>query len=170
MYLIYSETSLQRTPGPQNSVCYREVLATCMFFQNRLLLLQKTFCRVLGYSVIEPKVCQKGSVGKRKEPKNIILEDIMLVWWFGRHWLASVCNAWKGQSTKWTIILFLWFVLVLFVKKKWMSMCNRNFHYFIYISIPVHYALDIFATGKHVNHRDEYRLEIPTFSWTWTGH
>ena len=23
-------------------------------------------------------------------------------------------------------------------------------------------ALDIFATGKHVNHRDEYRLEIPT--------
>ena len=29
---------------------------------------------MLGYSVIEPKVCQKGSVGKRKEPKNIILE------------------------------------------------------------------------------------------------
>ena len=25
-----------------------------------------------------------------------------------------------------------------------------------------HCALDIFATGKHVNHRDEYGLESPT--------
>ena len=30
---------------------------------------------------------------------------------------------------------------------------------FLYLS---HCALDIFATEKHVNHRDEYGLEIPT--------
>ena len=31
----------------------------------------------------------------------------------------------------------------------------------IFLSLS-HCALDIFATGKHVNHRDEYGLEIPT--------
>ena len=30
----------------------------------------------------------------------------------------------------------------------------------IFLSLP-HYALNIFATGKHVNHRDEYGLVIP---------
>ena len=30
----------------------------------------------------------------------------------------------------------------------------------IFLSLS-HCALDIFATGKHVNHRDEYGLEIP---------
>ena len=30
---------------------------------------------------------------------------------------------------------------------------------FLYLS---HFALDIFATGKHINHNDEYRLKIPT--------
>ena len=31
----------------------------------------------------------------------------------------------------------------------------------IFLSLS-HCALDIFATGKHVNHRDEYGLEVPT--------
>ena len=31
----------------------------------------------------------------------------------------------------------------------------------IFLSL-FHCALGIFATGKHVNHRDEYGLEIPT--------
>ena len=31
----------------------------------------------------------------------------------------------------------------------------------IFLSLS-HCALDIFATGKNVNHRDEYGLEIPT--------
>ena len=30
----------------------------------------------------------------------------------------------------------------------------------VFLSLP-HYALNIFATGKHVNHRDEYGLVIP---------
>ena len=30
----------------------------------------------------------------------------------------------------------------------------------IFLSLS-HCALDIFAAGKHVNHRDEYGLEIP---------
>ena len=30
----------------------------------------------------------------------------------------------------------------------------------IFLSLP-HCALDIFATGKHVNQRDEYGVEIP---------
>ena len=34
-------------------------------------------------------------------------------------------------------------------------MCNRN------LSLS-HCALGIFTTGKHVNHRDEYGLEIPS--------
>ena len=48
---------------------------------------------MLGYILIDPKVCQKGSFGRRKSQKNNILEDIMLIWWFGSHWLASICNA-----------------------------------------------------------------------------
>ena len=31
----------------------------------------------------------------------------------------------------------------------------------IFLSLS-HYALGIFATGKHANHRDEYGLEFPT--------
>ena len=31
----------------------------------------------------------------------------------------------------------------------------------IFLSLS-HWTLDIFVTGKHVNHRDEYGLEIPT--------
>ena len=31
----------------------------------------------------------------------------------------------------------------------------------IFLSLP-HCALGIFATGKYVNHRDEFGLEIPT--------
>ena len=31
----------------------------------------------------------------------------------------------------------------------------------IFLSLS-HCALDIFATGKHINHSDEYGLEIPT--------
>ena len=30
----------------------------------------------------------------------------------------------------------------------------------MFLSLP-HFALDIFGTGKHVNHRGEYGLEIP---------
>ena len=51
--------------------------------------------------------------------------------------MASVCNAWKSQSTKWTGMLFLRFVLILSVEEKWLSMCNRNLHDCIHISIPV---------------------------------
>ena len=40
-------------------------------------------------------------------------------------------------------------------------MWNRNLHDCIHISVS-YCALDVFATGKHVNHRDEYGLEIPT--------
>ena len=31
----------------------------------------------------------------------------------------------------------------------------------IFLSLS-RFALGVFATGKHVNHRDEYELEIPT--------
>ena len=51
------------------------------------------------------------------------------------------------------------FILILTVEKKWLSMCNRNLHDCIHVSIPVPLR---FATGKHVNHRDKYGLEIPT--------
>ena len=39
-------------------------------------------------------------------------------------------------------------------------MCNRNLHNFIRISILVPLRIDIFETGKHVNHGGEYGLEI----------
>ena len=51
-------------------------------------------------------------------------------------------------------MLFLWLILILMVKK-WLSMYKRNLHGCIHISY-------IFATGKHVNHRDKYRLETAT--------
>ena len=37
-------------------------------------------------------------------------------------------------------------------------MCNRNLHNCIRISILVSLRIDIFATGKHVNHGVEYGL------------
>ena len=40
-------------------------------------------------------------------------------------------------------------------------MCNRNLHDCIHVSIPANCALDIFATGKRVNHGVECGLEIP---------
>ena len=48
-----------------------------------------------------------------------------------------------------------WFVLIPIVKEKWFSMYNRSLDYCVHISIPVQLRLDIFATGKHVNHRDK---------------
>ena len=41
-------------------------------------------------------------------------------------------------------------------------MCNRNLHNCVRISILFLLHIDIFATGKHVNHRVEYGLEIST--------
>ena len=59
-------------------------------------------------------------------------------------------------------MLFLWFVPILTIGEKWLFMCNKNLHDCIHISVPVPLRFGIFATGKHVNHRDEYGLEIPT--------
>ena len=52
---------------------YIEVLPKLAYFTS------KTYSRVLGYSVIETAVCQKVFVGRRN-PKDNILEDIMLIW------------------------------------------------------------------------------------------
>ena len=41
-------------------------------------------------------------------------------------------------------------------------MYNRNLHNCICISTLVPLRIDIFETGKHVNHGGEYRLEIST--------
>ena len=46
------------------------------------------------------------------------------------------CNAWNNQSRKLTIMLLLWFVLILSVKKRWLAMCNRVFYDCIDVSIP----------------------------------
>ena len=45
-------------------------------------------------------------------------------------------NAWNSQSRKLTIMLLLWFVLILSVKKRWLAMCNRVFYDCIDVSIP----------------------------------
>ena len=68
-------------------------------------------------------------------------------------------NAWNSQSRKLTIMLLLWFVLILSVKKRW---CATEFSMIVsmFLSLP-HCALDIFATGKCVNHGGECKLEIP---------
>ena len=57
-------------------------------------------------------------------------------------------------------MLFVSFVLILTVQEKWLSMCNRNLHDCIDISIPVPLRFG-HLTRKQGNHRDEYRLEIP---------
>ena len=63
---VYNETSLQRTPSePQDGVRYMEVLPKLVYF------ISKTYSKVLEYSAIETKVCQKVSVGRRKSPKTI---------------------------------------------------------------------------------------------------
>ena len=74
MKLNFSETSLQRTPsGPQNSVHYREVSAIQIAY-----FASKTSSGVLGYSAIDPKVCQETDV-ERTKPKDNLLEDIMFL-------------------------------------------------------------------------------------------
>ena len=45
-------------------------------------------------------------------------------------------NAWNSQSRKLTIMLLLWFVLILSVKKRWLAMCNRILYDCIDVSIP----------------------------------
>ena len=57
-------------------------------------------------------------------------------------------------------MLFVSFVLILTVEDKWLSMCNRNLHDCIDISIPVPLRFG-HLTRKHGNHRDQCRLEIP---------
>ena len=61
-------------------------------------------------------------------------------------------------------MLLLRFIIILTVKNRWLAVCNRNLHDSIHASIPAppppHYTLNIFATGKHVNHEGKYGLEI----------
>ena len=45
-------------------------------------------------------------------------------------------------------------------KNRWLAMCNRNLYDCIHVCLP-HCTMDIFATGKRVNHEGEYGLEIP---------
>ena len=45
-------------------------------------------------------------------------------------------------------------------KNRWSAMCNRNLYDCIHVCLP-HCTMDIFATGKRVNHEGEYGLEIP---------
>ena len=56
-------------------------------------------------------------------------------------------------------MLFLWFVIILTVKKKWLSVYNMIVSIFLSLS---YFLLDIFATGKHFNHRDKYVQETAT--------
>ena len=118
-----------------NSVRYRgvryiEVLLKSASFTST------TYSRVLGYRVIEPKVCQKVGVGRRKSLKTIynricFYDNLEITGW------RVFASRKKSQSTQWTRMLFLWFILILTVKKKRLSMFNRNFHYCIHISILV---------------------------------
>ena len=94
-----------------SGVHYREVLPKLNIF------CPKNCSRVLGYSAINQSV-SKDQCWEKKEPKGNILEDIMYIWLFGRHWLTSVCNAWSDQRSKWKRRMpLLWFVLILTVKK-----------------------------------------------------
>ena len=45
-------------------------------------------------------------------------------------------NTWNSQSRKLTIMLLLWFVLILSVKKRWLAMYNRILYHCIDVSIP----------------------------------
>ena len=54
--------------------------------------------------------------------KTVSSEYIMFMWKFGSHWLASVCNTLKSQSTKWAR---MWLLLILTVNKRWLAMCQR---------------------------------------------
>ena len=76
--------------------------------------------------------------------------------------MGSVCNAWKSHPKNRTRMLFLWCVLIHTVKKRWLSICNRNLYNCVRISFLAPLHIDIFATGKHVNHGEEYGLEIST--------
>ena len=51
--------------------------------------------------------------------------------------------------------MLLWFVLILNVKKIWLTLCNRNLHDFIYVSIPAP------LREKRVNHGGECGMKIP---------
>ena len=58
-------------------------------------------------------------------------------------------------------MLFLWFIQILTEKEKWLTIYNISISIFVSIFLSLsHCALDIFASGEHVNYRDEYGLEI----------
>ena len=59
-------------------------------------------------------------------------------------------------------MLYLLCALIHTVKKRWLSMRKRNLHNCIHISILSPLYIDIFTTGKRVNHGVEYGLEIST--------
>ena len=59
-------------------------------------------------------------------------------------------------------MLFLWFVLVFTLTESGCP-CTTEISMIVSIFISLsHYALEIFAIGKLVNHREEYGLVIPT--------
>ena len=120
----------------------------------------KNCSRVLGYSAINQSV-SKDQCWEKKEPKGNILEDIMYIWLFGRHWLTSVCNAWNDQPSKWKRrMLLLWFVLILTVKKKVVAICNRNINDCILVYNPASLHFGHLCNWKRIKHGGEYGMEI----------
>ena len=73
---------------------------------------------------------------------------------------ATVYNVWKSQPMKWTRILLLWLVLISLQKKvDWPWAIEVSMIVSMFLFLPRR-ALNILATGKHVNHGGEYGLEI----------
>ena len=93
----------------------------------------KTFSRVFWYSVIESKVCQKVGVGRRKlktyQRISCLYDNLEATGW-RVFVMRERANQRSGQEC------CSWFVLILTVKEKWLSMYNRNLQDYIHISIP----------------------------------
>ena len=102
--------------------------------------------------------------------KNTLIHyDTVKALYSGHHRVLKIVSiiegctwkSWKNVKEVCEKILFLWSVLILNVKKRWLTMCKRILHDCIhFLSLP-DYPLDIFATEKRVNHGGEYGLEIP---------
>ena len=79
--------------------------------------------------------------------------------------MVTVCNVWKSQPTKCAKMLLQWFVLTLTVKKRWLSMCNWNFHDCVHVSMPAPLCFGYLCNwGTHQLWKWIYSLEIlPNF-------
>ena len=112
---------------------------------------------MLGYSVIDLKVCQETGDGRRKPKdsmrKSRLYDNLKPLVGKCLQYLKELTNKVDKNSVAVTRTSS-------HCKEEVVGATEISMIVSMFLSLP-HCALDIFATGKRVKHGGEYRLEIP---------